>query len=117
MDLDKLKAAFDHWRANKDTLGREIPADLRRQVVMARDYHGASNTCRLLSISVAQLRKYSAEYNSDTFVAIDANKVIDNKRQSTPCSLCLEHQGQKLTLSIASDELDKALGFFKGMMA
>ena len=81
-----LKAEFDHWRANKDTLGREVPADLRHQAVKARDYHGASKTCRLLSISIAQLRKYSDEHSSDNFVAIEASEVIDNQSQSMPCS-------------------------------
>ncbi|MBD1584952.1 hypothetical protein [Pseudoalteromonas sp. S16_S37] len=76
--LEQIKAQFDHWRHNKDTLGTFTPVELRRQAVELTQEYSVSKVVTTLGLSGSVIKRWRTELKHtqttiepmDTFIAL-----------------------------------------------
>lgn len=76
--LEQIKAQFDHWRDNKDTLGTLTPVELRWQAVELTKEYSLSKVVTTLGLSGSVIKRWRTELEHtqttsepmDTFIAL-----------------------------------------------
>lgn len=76
--LEQIKAQFDHWRDNKNTLGTLTPVELRRQAIELTQEYSVSKVVTTLGLSGSVIKRWRTELKHtqttsepiDTFIAL-----------------------------------------------
>lgn len=69
--LQSVRADFQHWRANKSTLGPRIPDDLRRDAVALLGELSASTITTAIGVSCSMLKAWRNEQPQPTDIPIE----------------------------------------------
>lgn len=82
--LEQIKAQFDHWRDNKDTLGTLTPVELRRQAVELTKEYSISKVVTTLGLSGSVIKRWRTklEHTQTTSEPMDTFIALPNTQQA-----------------------------------